>query len=158
MKKILSILAALSVLVTPITAEARHKHYDSHRYDYPYRHRNHNGAGNFLGGLAAGVIGTIIIQEATRDRNYNNYDRCQNVIVENLRTTRGSFFVTDGFSRNSRLDGQRFYPSRRICVDYGLGGSYLIHDVNNNGYYDYGDGYTVVDFTRDRSSYVWMNY
>lgn len=68
MRKFLIALVAISMLATPVAAEARHR--DNDRSE-----RRHNGVGKFLGGLVVGmIVGAAVAapreeaEEYTRDR------------------------------------------------------------------------------------------
>ena len=58
MRKFLTALAAITMLATPVTAEARHRD-DNRRSDK---------VGNFLGGLIVGVVVGAAVSSADRDR------------------------------------------------------------------------------------------
>jgi Ni/Co efflux regulator RcnB len=61
MKKILTALAALAVVATPVAAEARH------------RDRG-DEVGNFIGGLIVGAVVGAAISSADRDRQDDTYN------------------------------------------------------------------------------------
>ena len=75
MRKFLIALAAVSMLATPVAAEARHRD----------DNRRGNGVGSFLGGVLVGAIVGAAVSSADRDRReredvyyeprYRDYDR-----------------------------------------------------------------------------------
>lgn len=64
MKKFLTALAALAVVATPVSAEARHRDNDNRRGDR---------VGNFIGGLIVGVVVGAAVSSAERDREEDRY-------------------------------------------------------------------------------------
>ena len=69
MKKILTALAALAVVATPVAAEARHR--DQDRVERPQRNR---GAGNFIGGLLVGaIVGAAVLSSRQQEEVSGDY-------------------------------------------------------------------------------------
>lgn len=82
------------------------------------------------------IFPNIIIQDRLHHR-----DRCRRIRISNLVDRSGKFMISDGgFYQYAR-------PRKRICI-FTNNFATIIHDRNNNGRYDYGDGLAEVRGSR----------
>lgn len=153
MKKLFLAVAALAAITASVPAAAQiisgqitigtgnrytypgTGYYDQRYGQYGYGQTNQYGYGQY--GARTNACG--------RDRTL--------VRIQGIRTGDGVFYVSEnGTQRDSRLFGQRTRPTTSLCLNNQAaryGSVSIVHDVNNNGYFDRFDGIARVNIERE---------
>ncbi len=131
--------------------------------DNRYYDNQRRGVDPLVTGVLGAVVGTVIGSQINRpvvDQRYGTYgaygypqsyygvNRCDRndtpVQIQGLRTSAGALIATNGrvSTGYGRLSGDRFRPASVICLDDSdaRGRVTIVHDVNNNGRFDFQDG------------------
>jgi hypothetical protein len=137
MKKLFLAAAAVAAsLVTPAAAQQVSGSITigtTDRYAYPGTNYYDQRYGSQFGAGACGLNRTL-------------------VQVQGVRSGYGAFYVDNDPTRgNGRLRGERIRPASSFCLnnrEARFGSVTIVHDVNNNGYFDRQDGVARVNVNR----------